>query len=231
MFNNFSILSELIMEDRLLASKFLDKLSKVYRYVIQNFNRDTIPIGGELAFLNAYFYLMEIRYEGALIITITPELSKAQGEIPPLTLQLLVENALKHNSFSEERPLMMSFSVEEDYIVVSNTLQPIARQVISTGIGQRNIMAHYALLSARKPIVEQTDEVYTASITALTTSLSLSMAKSLPQLSEKPESGTGLLPTIAFSFCSNRCSAASSVTASGSSYPIGMVTNRSLYAM
>lgn len=139
---------------------------------------------------------MEIRYEGALIITITPELSKAQGEIPPLTLQLLVENALKHNSFSEERPLMMSFSVEEDYIVVSNTLQPIARQVISTGIGQRNIMARYALLSARKPIVEQTDEVYTASITALTTSLSLSMAKSLPQLSEKPESGTGLLDNL-----------------------------------
>lgn len=167
MFNNFSILSELIMEDRLLESKFLDKLSKVYRYVIQNFNRDTIPIGGELAFLNAYFYLMEIRYEGALIITITPELSKAQGEIPPLTLQLLVENALKHNSFSEERPLMMSFSVEEDYIVVSNTLQPIARQVISTGIGQRNIMARYALLSARKPIVEQTDEVYTVRLPIL----------------------------------------------------------------
>lgn len=95
MFNNFSILSELIMEDRTLAVKFLDKLSKVYRYVIQNYDRDTVPLAQELLFLDSYFYLIEMRYEGAIAVSIAPELARLEGEIPPVSLQLLVENALK----------------------------------------------------------------------------------------------------------------------------------------
>ena len=79
MFNNFSILSELIIEDRALASKFLDKLSKVYRYVIQNYDKDTVHISRELAFLDSCLYLMEIRYEGAVIAVITDKLRQADG--------------------------------------------------------------------------------------------------------------------------------------------------------
>ena len=97
MFNNFSILSELIVEDRRLAVKFLDKLSKVYRYVIQNYDRDTVSVADELAFLDSYLYLMEMRYEGAVAVSVSSELRHAEGRIPPVCLQLLVENAVKHS--------------------------------------------------------------------------------------------------------------------------------------
>ena len=167
MFNNFSILSELIVEDRQLAVKFLNKLSKVYRYVIQNYDRDTVPIADELNFLDAYFYLMEIRYEGAIAISIDPALKDREGLIPPVCLQLQVENALKHNCFSEEWPLLISITLEEDYVVVGNTRRPLAQPPVSTGIGQRNIEARYALLSDRKPIVEQTEETYTVKLPLL----------------------------------------------------------------
>ena len=164
MFNNFSILSELILEDRALAVKFLDKLSKVYRYVIQNYDKDTVPLSSELAFLDSYLYLMEIRYEDAIIVSIAPELREAEGSLPPVCLQLLVENAIKHNRFSPEQPLMICLSLDNDYVTVKNSLQPLASEVKSTGIGQRNIAERYALLSDRQPRVECTEEVYSVSL-------------------------------------------------------------------
>lgn len=167
MFNNFSILSELIVEDKALAVKFLDKLSKVYRYVIQHYDRDTVPVAQELSFLDAYLYLMEIRYEGAVIVSIAPELRRAEGQIPPVCLQQLVENALKHNRFSEEQPLTVSLSMEDGCVAVSNTLRPLSSPPVSTGIGQRNIGARYALLSDRKPAVEQTGGIYTVRLPIL----------------------------------------------------------------
>lgn len=167
MFNNFSILSELIMEDRTLAVKFLDKLSKVYRYVIQNYDRDTVPLAQELLFLDSYFYLIEMRYEGAIAVSIAPELARLEGEIPPVSLQLLVENALKHNRFSEERPQLISISAEDDCLVVANTRSPLKVPPVSTGVGLRNIHARYALLSDRLPRVEQTEDTFTVSLPIL----------------------------------------------------------------
>lgn len=161
MFNNFSILSELIMEDRTLARNFLNKLSKVYRYVIQNFAKDTVPLEDELKFLDSYLYLMQMRYEGAIVVNVSPGLKETEGNIPPVCLQLLVENAIKHNSFSEQSPLMIDLSEEDGYAVVRNTRRPLATHKKSTGIGQRNILERYALLCNQKPRVEYTDETYT----------------------------------------------------------------------
>lgn len=164
MFNNFSILSELIMEDRRLAVKFLDKLSKVYRYVIQNYDRDTVPVADELAFLDSYLYLMEMRYEGAVAVSVSSELRHAEGRIPPVCLQLLVENAVKHNSFSEEKPLFICLSTDGDNITVRNSISPLSSEVRSTGVGQRNIFERYALLCGLKPSVSNNGEVYSVSI-------------------------------------------------------------------
>ena len=161
MFNNFSILTELIMEDSRLAVKFLGKLSKVYRYVIQNYDRDTVPLADELAFLDSYLYLMEMRYGSSIAVNIAPEVHKAGGNIPPASLQLIVENALKHNRFSKESPLMIAISVADGCVVVRNALQPLASAPVSTGVGQRNITERYALLGSRKPQVERTEFVYT----------------------------------------------------------------------
>lgn len=161
MFNNFSILSELIMEDRSLAIRFLDNLSKVYRYIIQNYNKNTVRVSEELTFLDSYLYLMEIRYERAVIVIIDPGLRKVEGSIPPVSLQLLVENALKHNCFSEEQPLLINISQEDDCVIVSNVIRPLPQMPkTSTGIGQRNIMERYSLLSKRKPTIEQANGVY-----------------------------------------------------------------------
>ena len=100
MFNNFSILSELIVENRTLAERFLENLSSVYRYVIQNLKRDTVPVSEELDFLRSYLYLIGMRYENAISVDVDEQLERTDGRIPPVCLQLLVENAIKHNRLS-----------------------------------------------------------------------------------------------------------------------------------
>lgn len=90
MFNNFSILTELIMEDSRLAVKFLGKLSKVYRYIIQNYDRDTVPLADELAFLDSYLYLMYMRHGDSIVVSIGPEVNDADGSISPASLQIVV---------------------------------------------------------------------------------------------------------------------------------------------
>lgn len=168
MFNNFSILSELIVEDGRLAVKFLDNLSKVYRYVIGNHDKDTVALSAELAFLDSYMYLMSMRYEDAVIVSVSGELRNSPGRIPPVSLQLLVENALKHNRFSATQPLLVRLSVADDCVVVSNTMHPLASPPVSTGVGLSNITARYALLCNRKPRVAKADGVFTVYLPIIT---------------------------------------------------------------
>lgn len=161
MFNNFSILSELIMEDRTLADKFLEHLSKVYRYVIQNLKRDTVRIREEITFLYSYIYLIEMRYEDAVRIDVDSKLAEDnEGYIPPICLQLLVENAIKHNQFSASYPLMIRIYKEDDWIVVENDLHPVVSELCSTGIGHRNIAGRYFLLCQKKPVISKSKELY-----------------------------------------------------------------------
>ena len=160
MFNNFSILSELIVEDTALAEKFLDNLSKVYRYVIQNLKRDTVSIEEEIAFLHSYIYLIKMRYEDAVCINIDETLKQIDGQIPPVCLQLLVENAIKHNRTSARHPLSIRVFREENDIVVENDLRPIASDFESTGIGNKNIIGRYLLLCKKKPFIEQRENTY-----------------------------------------------------------------------
>lgn len=171
MFNNFSILSELIVEDGRLAVKFLDNLSKVYRYVIGNHDKDTVALSAELAFLDSYMYLMSMRYEDAVIVSVSGELRNSPGRIPPVSLQLLVENALKHNRFSATQPLLVRLSVADGCVVVSNTMHPLASPTVSTGVGLSNITARYALLCNRKPRVSKADGVFTFYLPIITDAL------------------------------------------------------------
>lgn len=161
MFNNFSILSELIMEDRTLADKFLEHLSKVYRYVIQNLKRDIVSIQEEITFLYSYMYLIDIRYENAVRINVDNKLLKDNdGCIPPICLQLLVENAIKHNQFSASHPLVIRIYREEDWMVVENELRPVVSELVSTGIGHWNITGRYFLLCQKKTLIVKSKELY-----------------------------------------------------------------------
>ena len=168
MVNNFSILAELIEEDRTLAGKFLANLSKVYRYIIQNLKRHKIAIGEEVAFLDAYLYLVEMRYGKAVVVRIDNEVRIADGSIPPACLQLLVENAIKHNRHSADRPLHIDIRREGDYLSVCNRVAPLLSQAEpSTGIGQRNIAERYSLLSDRQMIVSFTTHTYAVKLPIL----------------------------------------------------------------
>ncbi len=167
MFNNFSILSELIMEDPKAANDFLKHLSKVYRYVIQNAERSTVSVEEEVRFLDSYLMLIRLRYEESVRVNVDDSTRHAQGQLPPVSLQLLVENAIKHNKRSLSEPLNINIYVEGDCLVVSNSLSPID-VVGGTHMGQRNIRRRYELLSARPPEFTMTDEEYIAKLPILT---------------------------------------------------------------
>lgn len=168
MFNNFSILAELIEEDRVLAGKFLANLSKVYRYIIQNMKRHKVPVGEEIAFLDAYLYLIKMRYGKAVVVHIENDVRLADGSIPPACLQLLVENAIKHNRHSVEEPLHIDIRRDGDHISVCNLVAPLfSAAEPSTGIGQKNIAERYALLSDRQMIVSFTRDTYAVKLPIL----------------------------------------------------------------
>lgn len=170
MFNNFNNLLELIEEDTKLAGKFLSNLSKVYRYIIANLDRDLIPLADEIKFLDSYLYLMKMRHSDGVVVNITPEVRGCQGFIPPAVLQLLVENAIKHNSFSREHPLFISISFSDDYITVRNLKSPMLTEVVGAGLGLKNIMERYALLCNKEIKIDNAENYYSVSLPIIKTS-------------------------------------------------------------
>lgn len=149
MFNNFSTLSELIDRDKNTASVFLKNLSTVYRYMIQNQKRDLISLSEEIDFVKAYFHLMHIRHEDNIDLQIELNKDILKMYIPPITIQLLIENAIKHNIASKAQPLIIKITYKDNKLLVCNNLQPISAIFPSTGIGLQNIKDRYKVLSSK----------------------------------------------------------------------------------
>lgn len=164
MFNNFNNLLELIEEDSGLAGKFLSNLLKVYRYIITNLDRNLIPVADEIKFLDSYLYLMKVRHDEGVIAKVSPGVRQCKGFLPPAVLQLLVENAIKHNSFSSEHPLVIDIKLSDDYITVSNLKSPLMSPIESTGLGLKNITERYALLCDKKVKIENAENFYSVSL-------------------------------------------------------------------
>jgi len=167
LFNNFSTLSELIESEPETASDFLSHLSKVYRHIVRNLNVNLIDLRDELKFIDSYFYLMKLRHGEGIKVNIDSDLRTSNYKIPPASLQLLVENAIKHNAFSAEQPLIIDIRAEKDYLVVRNLKQPLECPAESTGIGQSNIASRYSLLSSKEIRIENSDHLYSVSIPLL----------------------------------------------------------------
>lgn len=164
-FNNLSVLSELILKDPQLGHAFTENFAKVYRYLLINSKKELIALREELAFLDAYLFLIKHRIGGGSIFKIDIEESKLGLLIPPITLQLFIENALKYNRIEKENPLVVSiYSNDHNELIISNTLLPLIKKPISTGLGLKNIIDRYALLSDKKPTVQQTNETFTIKI-------------------------------------------------------------------
>ncbi|MDB5241530.1 MAG: hypothetical protein JWP57_2155 [Spirosoma sp.] len=148
LFNSLSILTSLIHEDVELSEQFIKQLSKAYRYLLEQRDQDLVPLKTELDFIQAYTFLLQIRFENKFEVCIdVPPAVQDQYQIAPLSLQLVVENAVKHNRMSIQERLQVRIYVAENYLIIENPLQPRDQPEPSTGVGLRNITNRYALLT------------------------------------------------------------------------------------
>jgi sensor histidine kinase YesM len=163
LFNNLNTLSSLIHSDPELADRFVTKLSGIYRYITENFSRDSIPLNQELGFITEYFSLYQIRDENKMSL----EISVLQSEnyrILPVSLQILVENAIKHNMATRENPLKIKVEVSGDFISVSNNLQKMATMGKTTGTGLKNLGQRVTLITGRDLEISETGSLFTVKL-------------------------------------------------------------------
>jgi hypothetical protein len=170
LFNSLNVLTSLVYKNQDLAATFIKKLSDVYRYVLDTGRHDLVPLEQELAFIQDYVFLLKIRFEESLLLEINLE-PGLNAEIPPLALQLLVENAIKHNMISEDDPLRIEIVQENDYLVVRNTLQTRKTTASGTGIGLKNIVARYELLTSKPVSIESEGPFFTVKLPLLKASI------------------------------------------------------------
>lgn len=148
LFNSLNSLISLIDEDPKQAGAFAEELSSVCRYLLWANEAPLMPLASELEFVNSYYHLLKTRHGDALTLVtrILPEMETRQ--IPPLTLQLLIENAVKHNIILPEQPLTISLTTDEaNQLVVSNTIQRKPTRALSNGVGLSNILSKYQMLN------------------------------------------------------------------------------------
>lgn len=156
-FNSLNTLSHLIEEKPLKARIFNDNLAEVYRYILQNKKKELVFLREELAFIRDYFTLLAIRFEQAveLRLELKEELA-GQVLIPPLALQLLVENAIKHNEFSDSRPLLIRIGEEGESLFVENPNRKRSWRKAGSKIGLDNLKERYKLITGKNVLVEET---------------------------------------------------------------------------
>ncbi len=147
LFNSLNTLTYLIPEDADKAVRFVQQLSKVYRYVLESRDSKIILLSEELAFLKSYIFLLKERFGDNLHIELRELGPKSHTAIVPLTLQMLFENAIKHNVISTEKPLRIEVFAENGHIVVRNNLQRKNQVMDSTGVGLQNIKDRYRILT------------------------------------------------------------------------------------
>lgn len=170
LFNSLSILSSLVHVDAELSGKFIDQLSRAYRYILEQKDNDTVSLKTEIDFIKAYAFLLKIRFENKfeLKIEIADDIAN-KFRIAPLTLQLLVENAVKHNRMSAKEPLIVSVSTDRTFLSVSNPVQERTEheRISSTGIGLKNIDNRYKLLTNQPVQIENVNGNFVVKIPLL----------------------------------------------------------------
>lgn len=170
LFNSLNVLSNLVYENPDTAARFIRQLSKIYRYVLEVQQEKLVKLSSELKFAENFLSLQKIRFEEALQYQIHRG-QLPDGYLPPLSLQMLLENAIKHNIASQANPLIIDILIEENTLIVKNNLQlksSIPEE--STGIGLSNIRKRYALLSSEQIEIEESTESFTAILPLLNAS-------------------------------------------------------------
>lgn len=166
LFNSLNTISSLINTNPEAAETFINNLSSVYRYILENSRKDMVPLQSEIEFVTNYLNLHKIRDDDKIILEITAN-SADQYKILPVSLQILAENAIKHNIATRETPLIIKITSQDDLIVVSNTLRKKASQLMNTGIGLRNLDERVKLTTGKNLIISESDESFTVKIPLL----------------------------------------------------------------
>jgi two-component system LytT family sensor kinase len=163
-FNTLNTLSSVIRTEKKSDSlEFVDNLSQVYRYILESHRNDLVKIKDEIQFINAYFFLLGKRFAKKLILEIDMASDLLKTSIPPMSLQLLVENAIHHNTMTRSKPLKIRIYHQDENIVVQNNLQK-KKSSESMGIGLPNLLQRYQLIARRDIIIHQTTEFFTVKL-------------------------------------------------------------------
>jgi len=160
-FNSLNTLSHLIEDKPEKARLFNDNLAEVYRYILQNKSRDLVLLREEMAFLHHYFSLLKIRFEDAVQLHISDgPLQLDEYLIPPISLQILIENAIKHNEFSDDSPLSVRVSINEQELTVRNDVHSKTLRKPSSKIGLKNLDERYKLIVKKPIIIDKTAQKF-----------------------------------------------------------------------
>lgn len=168
LFNSLNVLSALIEENPENAQKFTTSLSKVYRYVLDQRDKELITVAGEIDFAKTYVKLLQMRFENAVHFELANDLINNQGFVVPLSLQLLLENCIKHNVVSDSKPLTIKIYIDNKTLIIENNLQIKESFSDRKGVGLENIVNRYALLTKRQVLIEKSTENYKVKIPILT---------------------------------------------------------------
>jgi two-component system LytT family sensor kinase len=157
LFNSLNVLASLAYQDAEKTNRFAKKLSTVYRYLLTTHGRPTVTLQEELSFVESYLYLEHIRFGDALNVEIEDDLKNHQRLVIPASIQMLVENALKHNISTKKSPLVIRIAIDGEGIAVRNNLQ-LRNSVTSNGAGLENLQRQYALYGGRIEVMETDGE-------------------------------------------------------------------------
>ncbi|WOD42522.1 histidine kinase [Hwangdonia lutea] len=180
LFNSLNVLTSLIEENPDNAQKFTTSLSKVYRYVLEQKNKELVTVDEELQFAKTYMSLLKMRFEDSIVFSMPEKASNPESKVVPLSLQLLLENAVKHNMVTSSKPLHIKIYEDGDSLVIENNLQP--KQIVkkSSGVGLSNIMQRYDLLTNRKINVNKQSHRFAVAIPMLTKQISIMRTEQTP---------------------------------------------------
>ena len=168
LFNSLNVLTSLIEENPIAAQKFTTSLSKVYRYVLEQKDKDVVGVDEELKFAQIYMSLLQMRFENSIFLELPDTLQNSEAKIVPLSLQLLLENTVKHNVIMVEKPLYIKIYEKDGFLYVTNNLQPKAIMKTESGVGLANISQRYEMLTKRKFSTEKTKKEFIAKLPILT---------------------------------------------------------------
>ena len=168
LFNSLNVLTSLIGENPNQAEKFTTKLSKVYRYVLEQKDKDLISLVEELKFAKSYMELLQMRFEEAIEFVIPDTVSDEDLKIVPLSLQLLLENAVKHNVITSNQPLRINIYEDHGYLVIENNINPKESLGKSTKVGLKNIQQRYELISSNKMTIDNNGNLFKVRLPLLT---------------------------------------------------------------